>query len=374
LTGQSTSFAPLAFERVSIRCLRNIDAIDFEPAPRLNVVVGDNGQGKTSLLEALYLVATTKSFRSERLGPIVKTGTERAVVTATVSEAGRQREQRVIVSPERRSVLLDGKHPSTLSLYATRTPVVAFHPADLELVSGSATPRRTLLDRVALYVDPPGSLARTRYQKALRSRQKALEERGTGARELEAFESIMAAEGARLALARERAWGALSERLGPALDDVAPPETRVESSYVPGGSTDPVVFAARLAESRAIDLRRGAATFGPQRDELEILVDGRPARHCASQGQQRLITLALKFAELECVRSARGAHPVLLLDDVSSELDPERTRAVANWLHASESQVFVTTTWRDLFDDVELRATDRASFSLVQGVLKTAGN
>jgi DNA replication and repair protein RecF len=139
---------------------------------------------------------------------------------------------------------------------------------------------------------------------------------------------------------------------------------------VPGGPTDAAEFAARLLASRALDLRRGALTFGPQRDEIELSVDGRPARACASQGQQRLITLALKFAELECVRRARGAHPVLLLDDVSSELDPERTRAVASWLDASESQVFVTTTRRDLFRDSELAGADRSDFSLVRGSLE----
>jgi DNA replication and repair protein RecF len=280
-----------------------------------------------------------------------------------------QREQRAVVSPERRSVLLDGKHPSSLALYATRTPIVAFHPADLELVSGGATPRRTLLDRVGLFVDPPGALARSRYQRAMRSRQKALEERGTGARELEAFETVMAEEGARLAVARARAWAAVSERLGPALENIAAPETKVETRYVPGGPDESLAFAARLLESRGLDLRRGAATFGPQRDEIEITVDGRPARQCASQGQQRLITLALKFAELECVRQARGAHPVLLLDDVSSELDPERTRAVASWLGASESQVFVTTTRRDLFRNAGLGPHDRADFTLVRGAL-----
>jgi DNA replication and repair protein RecF len=362
-------FVALRFERVQIRRLRNIDAIDLEPASRLNVIVGDNGQGKTSLLEALYLVATTKSFRSERLAPVVQTGAEQAIVTASVSESGMHREQRAVVSPERRSVLLDGKHPSSLAQYATRTPVVVFHPADLELVSGGATPRRTLLDRVALYVDPPSATARSRYQRALRSRQKTLEERGTGARELEAFEAVMAQEGARLAVGRERAWAAVSERLGPALAGVASPDTNVSARYVPGGPAEATTFRTRLIESRSLDLRRGTATFGPQRDEIEISVDERPARQCASQGQQRLITLALKFAELECVRQARGAHPVLLLDDVSSELDPERTRAVATWLHASESQVFVTTTRSDLFRDTELGPHDRADFRLVLGAL-----
>jgi DNA replication and repair protein RecF len=143
----------------------------------------------------------------------------------------------------------------------------------------------------------------------------------------------------------------------------------VSARYVPGGPADSTVFAARLLESRALDLRRGVAAFGPQRDEIEISVDQRPARQCASPGQQRLITLALKFAELECVRQARGAHPVLLLDDVSSELDPERTRAVATWLHASESQVFVTTTRGDLFRDTDLDPHDRADFRLVNGAL-----
>jgi DNA replication and repair protein RecF len=365
-----TEFATLRFERVNVRRLRNIDAIDLEPAPRLNVIVGDNGQGKTSLLEALYLVATTKSFRSDRLAPIVQTEAEQAVVAATVSEAGGRREQRVVVARARRSVLVDGKHPSSLASYATRTPVVAFHPADLELVSGSALPRRTLLDRVGLFVDPPGALARTRYQKALRERQKALEERGPAARELLPFEAVMAAEGSRLALSRERAWAALDERLGPALARVAAPETAVGTRYVPGGSTDPTAFATRLVETRVLDLRRGTATFGPQRDEIELTVDGRPARQCASQGQQRLLTLALKFAELECVRKARGAHPVLLLDDVSSELDPERTRAVAEWLRDSASQVFVTTTRRDLFQDVSVSHEDRRDFSLLRGVLQ----
>jgi DNA replication and repair protein RecF len=183
---------------------------------------------------------------------------------------------------------------------------------------------------------------------------------------------VMAEEGARLALARGRAWAVVSERLGPALENVAAPETRVEARYVPGGPTDAESFAERLVESRTLDLRRGTATFGPQRDEIELLVDGRPARQCASQGQQRLITLALKFAELECVREARGAHPVLLLDDVSSELDPERMRAVASWLRASESQIFVTTTRRDLFRDADVKGPDRRDFALIRGMLKKA--
>ncbi len=364
--------SPLTFERLSIRGLRNITSLELRPAPRLNVIVGDNGQGKTSVLEALYLVATTKSFRAERLGTLIQTGSEQASVVADIRESTARREQRTVLGPRSRVVRLDGKPPVSLGAFATRTPVVAFCPADLELVSGGATGRRKLLDRVALFIDPPGAEARLRYERAMRSRQRVLEERGPNARELEAFEGVMAEEGARFALARERAAAGVSERLTATFAKLATAELRIASRYAPGGTTDPRSFAQELASTRVRDASRGGATFGPQRDELELELDGRPARSHASQGQQRLLTLALKLTELACIREARGAHPVLLLDDVSSELDPERTLAVHGLLAATESQVFVTTTRADLFPDAPPNAADRADFRLSGGALVEA--
>jgi len=360
----------LCFERLSIRGLRNLTALDLEPAPRLNVIVGDNGQGKTSVLEALYLVATTKSFRAERLATVIQAGLEQASVVARISEDGDSREQRTVLGARSRVVRLDGKPPRSLGAYATRTPIVAFCPADLELVSGSASGRRRLLDRVALFVDPPGAEARLRYERALRSRQRVLEERGPTARDLEAFEAVMAEEGARFALARERAATGIAERLTETFARLATRALGVELRYEPGGSTDAGEFRAQLAALREADARRGAATFGPQRDELTLELDGRPARSHASQGQQRLLTLALKLTELDCIREARGAHPVLLLDDVSSELDPERTLAVHDLLRATESQVFVTTTREDLFPRPLARSAERADFRLSNGRLE----
>jgi DNA replication and repair protein RecF len=268
-----------------------------------------------------------------------------------------------------RVVRLDGKPPASLGAFATRTPVVAFCPADLELVSGGATGRRRLLDRVGLFLDPPGAEARLRYERALRSRQRVLEERGPNARELDAFEGVMAEEGARFALARERAARGVGERLVDTFGKLATEALPIASRYAPGGTTDPARFARELASTRVRDASRGSATFGPQRDELELELDGRPARSHASQGQQRLLTLALKLTELACIREARGAHPVLLLDDVSSELDPERTLAVHSLLAATESQVFVTTTRADLFPEAAANAPDRADFRLAAGAL-----
>jgi DNA replication and repair protein RecF len=359
----------LRFERLVIRGLRNLSALELEPAPRLNVIVGDNGQGKTSVLEAIYLVATTKSFRAEKLATLIQAGGEQASVVASVREDGALREQRTVLGPRSRVARLDGKAPKSLGAYATRTPVVVFCPADLELVSGGAAGRRRLLDRVGLFVDPPGTDARLRYEQAVRSRQRVLDERGPGARELDAFEQVMAEDGARFALARERAAGGVRERLAATFAHLATPELVIRVTYEPGGTPEVESFKRKLFEMRPADARRGAANFGPQRDELALDLDGRPARSHASQGQQRLLTLALKLTELDCIREARGADPVLLLDDVSSELDPERTLAVHELLASTPSQVFITTTRADLFPERPTGSLERADFRLSGGAL-----
>lgn len=364
----------VAFERVMVRSFRNLASIDFAPAGRLNVIAGDNGQGKTSLIEALYVASTSRTFRSDKLRDVIQEGAEQAVVRATVlGEASGsvplRHEQRAVVGPRARSFLIDGKKPQRLSDYAVRTPIVVFHPGDLELASGPAARRRTLLDRVLLYLDPAGSEARLRFQQALRERQRLLSERGTRGADLDAYEAVLAQHGARFAQGRQRAVEAVLEALEPAFRRMAAPELPFRGAYVPGGSTDPGAFEEQLRARRERDLRRGAATFGPQRDELQLELGGRPARSHASQGQQRILALALKLAELECVRAASGTQPILLLDDVSSELDPARTGAVYGFLRESESQVFVTTTRPELFVTPGLEPAERVDVTLRAGEL-----
>jgi DNA replication and repair protein RecF len=147
----------------------------------------------------------------------------------------------------------------------------------------------------------------------------------------------------------------------------------LSASYLPGGSTDADEFRRQLAERRVRDRARRSPSFGPSKDELELFLDQRAARTQASQGQQRILTLALKLAELECIARARGVPPVLLLDDVSSELDPTRTGAVYEVLSKSSSQVFVTTTRPELFPTPLDRAADRLDFVVEAGVVRRCG-
>lgn len=362
----------LAFESVYIRDFRNVRELALTLSPRINVVSGDNGQGKTSLLEALYFVATSKSFRADRAREMLRQGAETAVVRAHVVEDGRRREQRATLTGRARAVLIDGKKPETLASYATKTPVVVFHPGDLSMLTGGAGERRTVLDRIALFVDPSSADSRLRYTRASRGRQAALELRGTKGLDLGPLEELMAREGAALSLARTEAARRLMDALGPLFVRMGAPGLVLEARFAPGGSLDAATMQTELERRRDQDLRRRNATFGPHRDDLELRLDGRSVRRHASQGQQRIITLALKAAELECVRAARGSEPVLLLDDVSSELDPRRTGAVYEFLNETASQVFVTTTRPDLFFLPDVAPADRADFRLVDGGLSGA--
>ncbi|HEY6079240.1 MAG TPA: DNA replication and repair protein RecF [Polyangiaceae bacterium] len=364
--------APLRFERARLASFRNIQAATLDPSPRLNLIWGDNGQGKTSVLEALYAVATTRSFRTDKLAQALRTGDPEARVLASVREADFGRELTLRFGERSRSVELDGKRPKTLAAYAVRTPIVVFHPRDLELVTGGASERRRLLDRLMLYADPTGSDASRRYAEALKERQRLLEVRGVGAAELGDYERVAAEHGARFTRARAEAAERLLPELASAFASVTPPGLELIAAYVAGGSQNVQDFERELRARRPEDYRRGRASFGPQRDELELRIAGRAARSDASQGQQRLLSLSLKLAELRCIEAARGAHPVLLLDDVSSELDAERTEAVLSLLRAASGQIFVTTTRPELFRSAAFLHSERADFRVEKGIVKRA--
>ena len=364
---ESGNVASLWFETARLASFRNIEAATLQPSPRFNLIWGDNGQGKTSVLEALYAVATTRSFRTDKLAQVVRTGEQQARVSANVREGSFARELSLKQGLRGRSVELDGKRPKTLVSYAVRTPVVVFHPRDLELVIGAASERRRLLDRLILYADPPGAEAARRYAEALKERQRLLETRGVSAPELGDFESVAAEHGARFARSRWEAAERLLPELLQAFSSVTPARLQLSARYAAGGSQTTEEFAAELRARRPEDCRRGRASFGPQRDELPLAIDGRPARSDASQGQQRLLSLSLKLAELRCIERARRAHPVLLLDDVSSELDAERTESVLALLQASHGQIFVTTTRPELFSGGTFSASERVDFRVSEG-------
>lgn len=362
-----TALSRTSVLRLSVQGFRNLSQITLAPAARLNLIFGHNGHGKTSLIEALYVLCTSQSFRTSRLLEAIQDGEEQARIVGQTESFGLRHELRATVAARSRSFQVDGKSPRRRLEYALRTPVIAFAPSDLELCSGPASHRRTLLDRAMLYLDPGGAQARLEYQKSARERHRLLVEKGPRAPELDAYEAVVARSGARLSRGRRETAERLLEELAPAFRRMAAPELSGSFQFQPGGVEGEQEFVRQLRERRQKDLLRGGMTFGPGRDDLLLSVDGRPARTHASQGQQRIVTLALKIAELSCVRDVTKTQPLLLLDDVSSELDSDRVQAVFGFLQSSEAQVFVTTTRPELFSSLDVEPAERADFAVENG-------
>jgi DNA replication and repair protein RecF len=183
----------------------------------------------------------------------------------------------------------------------------------------------------------------------------------------------MAAHGALLSRARAAAASRIVQELGPAFRAITDDRRAVAAHYAPGGPLEAGPLEEALKEHRQRDAHRGSATVGPHRDDLAIELDGHDARTDASQGEHRAITLALKLSELSCIAAARGVYPILLLDDVSSELDASRTALFFRHLRETPAQIFLTTTQRSLVDVEGLSAGERRYFDVSQGAVRPGG-
>ena len=365
---------PLRIEAISVRGMRNIASADLAPSPRFNVVAGDNGQGKTNLLEAIYVAATSKSFRAARPGELVAHGGDVASVRIRVVDDGEPREQSIGVRAGARLAKIDGKRPPNLAAYAVKTPVVVFYPGEVQLSMGGGSERRRLLDRVALYTVPPSLAELDAYTRAMRERQKALETRGPRAPDLADWEELMARHGLAVREARGAAASQLAAAAGVAFDRIAAPGLALTAAYASNVPEDESAYRNALEASRVSDARRSSAAIGPHKDDLALSIGGHKARGVASQGQHRAIVLALKAAEIEVIAAARGVRPILLLDDVSSELDRDRTQALFAFLSEQRGQVFLTTTRPELIETTGLGSpADRADFRVIGGEFTRAG-
>jgi DNA replication and repair protein RecF len=358
----------LCVAQLQARDLRNLARVDADFGPRFNVISGENGQGKTNLLEAIYLVATSKSFRSSRASEIVSFGAEVASVRATIVEDDTSRVQSVGLKHGARAVKIDDKRPPSLAEYALRTPIVVFHPGEIALSMGGSAERRKLLDRTALYSSPKSLAEHDAYTRATKARQRILETRGAAASDLDDWETLVVRHGIALMHDRARAAELLATSAKAAFSRIAAPGLVLSVAYAPSAPFDEGAFRAALVARRSVDLRRGSSGVGPHRDDLALAIGEHPVRGIASQGQHRAVTLALKSAEIDVVGTSRGVRPILLLDDVSSELDRARTAALFAFLRDQRGQVFLTTTRPELIDTGDDRSA-RADFTVSGGSL-----
>lgn len=330
-----------------MRGFRNLAPLDVTPGPRFNVVHGDNGAGKSSLLEAVHYIVSLTSFRNARTEDLVQVGETRAVLDARVS--GEILPRRFTVELDRaapRKVEIDGKRPRSIAHYHVAVKGVVFHPGDLTLATGGAEGRRAYLDRILEQMDTVYASTRAAYEKALRSRNRLLKEEHVDRRSVRAFDEILCETGALVVQCRADLVADVAPRVERAFSDVIGEHVPLTVRYKPRAAA--AMLKKALSESFEKDCARGFTAEGPHADELALSVRDVAARHHASQGQHRVMVLALKVAELDVLAARTGRVPVLLLDDLSSELDRERNQRFFRLLAAMGGQVFLTTTHPEL--------------------------
>jgi len=322
----------------NFRCFESI-GVEFEKG--FNFIVGANGRGKTTILEATCVLLRLQSQRTPNLTPAVRGG-QRSFVLSGHADAHLLQ---FYYSTFRRKVAFDGVEQRDPAEYLRPVRVVSFANHDLELVRGPAEARRRYLDFIGSQVDARYRPALRAYERALRSRNALLKSAAPRPRELEAYTDPLVRAGTLLREMREALVRRLASSAETSQRAISGEQETLVLEYAPGSEED---FAAHLERSRSNEERLRLTTVGPHRDDLRLQVQGMPAAQFASEGQQRTIALALKLAQARIFAEETGTGPLLLIDDIFGELDGMRRNALLAHL-PNESQKLVTATaldWR----------------------------
>jgi DNA replication and repair protein RecF len=355
--------------RLRARGWRNLAPLDLAPGPRATVLFGHNGQGKTNVVEAAYFLATFRSFRASHNQDLVHWGEPAALVEGEVAVGGLERRIEVKLNGGRRVARLDGKAVRRDARGLQGVAAVLFVPEDLLLPRAAPAERRRFLDRAIFNANRSYSADAVAFDKVLKSRNAVLREPSPRPALLDTYDDELARLGAILVARRRGLAAAIEPRVAALFRDIHAAidlRVRYRSHATVEAAGDAASIRAALHEGLAArrdrDQRRGFTGFGPHTDDLELELGGHLARDHGSQGQLRSLVLALKLAELSLLAEALGEPPLLLLDDVASELDQVRRGKLFETIAALPGQTILTVTDRDLLPalpqrcDFEVRA------------------
>ncbi len=342
-------------QRLCLANFRNYEMLEIHPGPGLNVLVGENGQGKSNLLEAIYLLATTKSFRASKDSEVIRNGSKEAVAFGEAAyEDLPSRDLEVTIHiAERKTARVNGARAARAVDLVGALNAVFFGALDLRLVNGEPSARRRYMDLAIAQTSPAYCTELAGYKRSVDHRNRVLREMRDHPgvdMGLEVWDDQIVRYGAPVVVRRTAFASDLSGLASAAHAELSGGRETLAVRYVPSvncpsSDTGAVekAFADELARVRDAEIRRGASLIGPHRDDLRFTVDGMEARSFASQGQQRTVVLALKIAEMQFMESRCGRPPVMLLDDVMSDLDDERRARLLQRVRG-RCQTFVTCT------------------------------
>jgi DNA replication and repair protein RecF len=361
----------LELKRLQLKNHRNYARLDLVPGSGVNVFIGANGQGKTNLLEAVAMLALSSSPRARREIELVGPIGPAARIEADVETAGRRLEVTIGLQVDgdrvKRFIEVDGARRRGIDLPG-HFRVTLFWPDDLGLVKAGPELRRRFLNQMLVQIEPGYARALAGLRRVLEQRNSLLKRIASGdeaADVLEAWNQELVAYGSQIAGARRKAVEELRPEAARSHAEIAAGE-QLDIAYI--GPPDDLAVAVQ--KSLAEDLRRGSTTIGPHHDDLAVFLDGKDARSYASQGQQRTAVVSLKLAEAALVTRRTGERPVLLLDDVLSELDAERRGALLRKV-AGEGQVIITSVEAGPFPPDLI--SDARVWTVNQGTIEACG-
>lgn len=331
--------------RLEVRNLRRLEVTTVTPAPGLNLITGPNGAGKTSLLEALHLLAYGRSFRGRVRDGLIRTGADVVEVFAEWSEqTGRTRKAGLRHGGQRWEGRLDGQPVAQLGELCAALAAVTFEPGSHVLVTGGGESRRRFIDWGLFHVEHEFFPLWRRYARALKQRNALLKARQRETAQLDVWDHELAEAGEPLDRWRQDYLQALQSALQATATDLVPSLGWATFSYQPGWRSDELSLADALLLARDRDAATGFTSVGPHRADWRVDYEERPGRETLSRGQAKLTALACLLVQAQDFAARRGEWPVILLDDLGSELDLDHQARVLRHLSVGQAQVFLTGT------------------------------
>ena len=323
---------------------RNLLPFNIEFCSDTNIIYGNNAQGKTNLIEALWLFTGAKSFRGAKDSEMVAFGGGSATLKMDFITGGVEREAKITIN-NRRYAELDTKKLKSASNLVGNFCAIVFSPSDLSIIKDGPSARRRFLDIAIGQLYPNYVILLKEYNRALTQRNAILKEMDGHLKEsemLNIFEAELAEKGEKIAEYRKNYCKTLTVSASAIYNELSSLREELEAVYMPSFSED---FADKLYKARKTDIFSCITSVGPHRDDLDFKINGISARTFGSQGQQRSIGVALKLAEAKNLSQIMGEEPVVILDDVMSELDKSRQGFILN--HIKGKQVFITCPDKD---------------------------
>ena len=361
-------------KQIELKDFRNYKELKTEFHPNVNIFIGQNAQGKTNLLESIFSTSMGRSFRTNKDKDMIRFGKEFFRICLVAFKDDNDLVVELAVNRDgKKGIKIDGVKAKKLSQLFENVYIVAFSPEDLRIVKDEPEKRRKFMDRELCQIKPSYYNSLSQYRKALMQRNACLKEFYMGNPDmtddiLDIWDNKMAEYGSRILSCREEFVRKINKISGRIHREITNGKEQLEVSYEPNikvSGNQPSLFYEELKKNREKDKRRGTSGSGPHKDDLRLQIGHIDIRSFGSQGQQRTAALSLKLSEIELIKEETGESPVLLLDDVLSELDQERQNYLIRSLE--KTQVFLTTT--ELSGEAEQRLGNIKYFQIKDGMI-----